>query len=390
MEGPHIMSIQARKEYVEVVRQQYQKADKAGRAALLDQITTNCEYHRKYAIRLLGATPRAPSKRRSGRPRKYDAPELVMFIVRLWKAGNLACGKRLVVMIPLWLPWYEPFYHRHLPAAVKERLLTISSATIDRILMPYRKGTNKIGLATTKPGTILKKLIPVKGQQWDETRPGFLEVDTVAHCGTSVEGMFVYTITAVDIATQWTEMRAVWGKGKNGVLTQIKDIEQSLPFPLRGLDCDNGGEFLNWHVYEYLTKRKWPVDYTRSREYQKNDNAHVEGKNWTHVRQYFGYERFDEPAMVALMNALYTSDIRLLLNGFLPSVKLTAKERNGAKVKKTYDSPKTPLERVLTSPDVTKKEATRLLALLHDVNPFELQERVKNRIGVILNHVRSR
>ena len=383
------MSTSARKEYVEVIRHQYKKADKAKRSDLLNQVITTCGYNRKYAIRLLGAAPRAPSKRKSKRPRTYDAPELLKVLVHIWKASNLACGKRLVAMIPLWLPWYETSFHVTLPASIQQRLMTISAATIDQLLARNRKRNTKLGLATTKPGSILKNHIPIKGQQWDETHPGFLAIDTVAHCGGSMDDTFVFTIMSVDIATQWTEIRAVWSRRKVGVLNHIKDIKRSLPFPLRGLDCDNGGEFVNWHVHNYLTKRKRPIDFTRSRPYQKNDNAYVENKNWKHVRQYFDYERFENPALVDMMNDLYTTDLRLLVNFFLPSVKLTTRRRDGVKVIKTYDAPMTPYERVLVSPEVTAKEKMRLRTMMQNINPFEVQERVKTKILRILSSRRA-
>ena len=171
----------------------------------------------------------------------------------------------------------------------------------DRLLKPVRIQYKKRGRATTKPGTLLRKQIPLKTNQWDETRPGFVEADTVAHCGDTMAGMFAFTVDCVDIATGWTEQRAVWGKGESGVLEQIRDIEQSLPFPLLGFDCDNGSEFLNYHLLRHFTERKKPIQFTRSRAYHKDDNAHIEQKNWTHVRQWLGYDRLDNPQVVPFL-----------------------------------------------------------------------------------------
>lgn len=202
------------------------------------------------------------------------------------------------------------------------------------LIAPARKKYQKRGLSTTKPGTLLKKRIPVKTNQWDEKRPGFIEADTVAHCGNSTAGMFAYTLNCVDIATGWIEQRAIWGKGEQGSVKAIESIEKAIPFPLQGFDCDNGAEFLNWHLARYLVneQRKKPVQFTRARAYLKNDHAHLENKNWTHVRQYIGYQRFGQPEIVELLNRLYTSEWRLYFNYFIPSVKLIEKKRIGAKV----------------------------------------------------------
>jgi hypothetical protein len=206
----------------------------------------------------------------------------------------------------------------------------------------------KHGRSTTKPGTLLRRQIPIKTNQWDETRPGFLEADTVAHCGDTTAGTYVNTVDFVDIATGWTEQRAVFGKGERGVVEQVKDVEQSLPFPLLGFDCDNGSEFLNYHLVRHFAGR--PIAFTRSRAYHKDDNAHIEQKNWTHVRQWLGYERLDRPEAVELLNDLYRTEWRLFHNFFCPSVKLIAKDRIGSKTVRRHDSPKTPYQRIIESP----------------------------------------
>lgn len=249
-------------------------------------------------------------------------------------------------------------------------LSKISPSTIDRLLKPARAKYKKRGRATTKPGTLLRKQIPIKTNQWDETRPGFLEADTVAHCGDTVAGMFVYTANFTDIATGWTEQRAVWGKGEAGVLAQIKDVEQHLPFALRGFDCDNGGEFINHHLIRYFSQRKEPISFTRSRSYHKDDNCHVEQKNWTHVRQWFGHHRLDNPKFVPLMNKLYRSEWRLYHNFFLPSVKLVEKKMVASKTIKRYDKPKTPYQKVIESPEIPNSVKHFLKEQFENLNPF--------------------
>ena len=301
-------------------------------------------------------------------------------LVTLWKAGNLPCGKRLKAMIPLWLPHYG----KPLEDELKLLLTSIAPATIDRLLAPLRSRYSKQGLATTKPGSLIKKHIPIKTNQWDERIPGFLEADTVAHCGSSTAGIFAYTVNMVDIATTWTEQRATWGKGEAGVLDAIISIEQMLPFPVRGFDCDNGSEFINWPLLKHFTQRKRPVQYTRSREYQKNDNAHIEEKNWTLIRQYLGYDRFDDPAIVSLLNDLYTTQWRFLLNFFLPSMKLIEKLRIKSKTIKRHSKPLTPLQRVLASPHVAPHTKRKLRLLAQQLNPFDLQRQVSAKIKRIL------
>jgi hypothetical protein len=235
---------------------------------------------------------------------------------------------------------------------------------------------------------LLKKHIPIKTNQWDETRPGFLEADTVAHCGESMAGMFAFTLDCVDIATTWTEQRAVWGKGEAGVLQQIKDIEDSLPFPLLGFDSDNGSEFLNYHLLRHFHERKQPIQFTRSRPYHKNDNAHVEQKNWTHVRQWLGYQRFDNPGVIPLLNKLYTSEWRLYHNFFLPSVKLIEKKRIASRTIKRYDTPKTPYQRVMESTDISDEIKHSLENQFEKLNPFRLRRNMEKKLDKIFKFAR--
>jgi len=301
---------------------------------------------------------------------------------RIWLTANLPCSKRLKAVLPLWLPGYTQQYGA-LPEEVSTALLAISPSSIDRLLKAVRTQYKGRGRSTTKPGTLLRKQIPIKTNQWDESRPGFLEADTVAHCGTSMAGMFAFTIDCVDIATGWTEQRAVWGKGETAVLEQIEDIEASLPFPLLGFDSDNGSEFLNHHLLRHFSVRKQPVQFTRSRAYHKNDNAHIEQKNWTHVRQWLGYHRFDNPEVVPLLNNLYKTEWRLFQNFFCPSVKLIAKQRIASKTIKRYDSPKTPYQRVMESPYITEEIKRSLTEQLQKLNPFNLRKEIEKKLKKI-------
>ena len=382
------MSNEAKREYLKNIRPRYQKASKSEKMSILNEFCTVCKYNRKYAIRVLNGrayskSHRKPAKR--GPKNRYDHPDLLKTLKHLWRLTNLPCSKRLKALIPLWLPFY-PFY---LCESVKEDILNISPASIDRLMRPMRARFNKLGLSTTKPGSILSKHIPVKTGQWDESIPGYLEADTIAHCGNSVAGMFVYTINCVDIATGWNAQRAVWGKGESGVIKAIHNIELTLPFRLRGFDCDNGSEFLNWHLYRHLTHRKQAVQFTRSRPYHKNDNAHIEEKNWTHIRQYLGYQRFDKPELVDLLNELYTSQWYFYFNFFIPSVKLINKVRIGSKIIKKHDIPKTPFQRLLESPTIPEQTKENLKKEFKKFNPFQLQKQMSDKIKNILNIVNN-
>jgi hypothetical protein len=268
-------------------------------------------------------------------------------------------------------------------------LYRMSAATIDRILEPLRFKYRGRGRSTTKPGTLLRKQIPIKTNQWDETKPGFVETDTVAHCGDSTEGVYANTVDLVDIATGWNEQRAVWGKGETEVLEQLKDIEEVLPFPLLGFDCDNGNEFINHHLIRHFAVRKEPVQFTRSRPYHKDDNAHVEQKNWTHVRQWLGYHRLDKQKVVALMNDLYRSEWRLYHNFFIPSVKMIEKKIVASQTLKRYDSPKTPYERVLESEHVNASTKWSLKEQFETLNPFRLRKAIESKLKKILDAIKQ-
>ena len=227
------------------------------KTAILDEFCATCGCHRKHAIRVLKRFKRftKPKTKRRGKPPIYQNEAIGKPLKEIWLAANLPCSKRLKAILPIWLPGYVQLFGQLSPD-VTNALLRISPPTIDRLLKPIRIHYTKRGRSTTKPGTLLRKQIPIKTNQWDESRPGFLEADTVAHCGESTSGMYVNTIDFVDIATGWTEQRAVWGKGETAVLEQIKNIEKMLPFPMLGFDCDNGGEFLNYHLHKTFYRKK--------------------------------------------------------------------------------------------------------------------------------------
>ena len=232
---------------------------------------------------------------------------------------------------------------------------------------------------------MLKNQIPIRTDNWDITKPGFCEADTVAHCGNSLSGDFAWSLTLTDIFSAWTENRAIWGKGSLGVLEQIRDIEKRLPFTLLGFDCDNGSEFLNYHLIRYFGDRPKSrmVQFSRSRPYHKDDNAHVEQKNWTHVRQLFGYDRFGNKLLVILMNDLYRNEYSLLQNYFCPTMKLISKERINSKYRKKYDFPQTPYQRLLASDYISPETKQKLITTYSSLNPFVLRKNVENKLKAI-------
>ena len=382
------MSKSTRNEILQKLRRRYQTAGQEHKRKLLDQAQELLGYHRKSAIRALGAAPvvRGPVIL-TGRPIHYDAGLLLPWLRPIWQATDYACGRRLVAMLPEWIPAFEQ-HERRLPAEVREKLLRASGRTLDRLLSPLRLAG--AGRSLTRPGTLLRQQIPIRGSVWEENKAGWLEVDTVALCGGSVAGEFVWMLDGVDYATTWVEVRAMWGRGQQGTLAALQDVEASLPFSLLGLDSDNGGEFLNHHVLHWLQKRPQPVFMTRSRPFKKDDNAHVEQKNWTHIRQCFGYERHDNPEVVEPMNTLVKGAYGQLLNYFHASLKLDRKERTAGKTRRIYDEAQTPLARVLASNEVSAATKERLRRHKAGLNPFALKQTVAQSLKTIAGMRRNR
>ena len=376
-----------RQAYLKAIRTRYRRARKKIKITILNEFCSVCGYNRKYAIRLLNQRTKTKKKRRSGPKPTYASPELLTALKRIWFASDQICSKKLKAAIPLWLPFYETAY-KTLSPETQDKLLSISAATIDRVLKPVRVTYGRKGLSGTRPGTLLKNQIPIRTDFWDVTQPGFMEADTVAHCGDSLVGSFVWSLTMTDILTTWTENRATWNKGAEGVLKQIKDIEAKLSFDMQGFDCDNGSEFLNWHLLRYFTGHPSVTSFTRSRPYKKNDNAHVEQKNWSHVRQLFGYDRIEDRSLVDLMNDLYTNEWSLYQNHFIPSMKLLEKKRINSKYYKKYDSPRTPYDRVMASEYVSDEEKERLQTVHKALNPFILKKNIEKKLRVIFKKVK--
>jgi len=380
--------------YLEAIRSRYREADRESKAVILDEFCKVCGYNRKYAIRQLNHR-RKRIKGRPGRKAVYGLPELLKALRRIWLATDQMCSKKLVAAIPLWLPYYQDTYGK-ISAEVEQKLLAVSPATIDRLLRPTRIKSRKKGLGGTKPGRLLRNQIPIRTDHWDISEPGFLEADTVAHCGNSLLGDFIWSLTLTDIHSGWTECRATWNNGSHGVIEQIKDIEKVLAFPLRGFDCDNGSEFLNHHLVGYFTKRDPQVKFTRSRPYKKNDNAHVEQKNWSFVRQLLGYDRLDNPQLVELINNLYSNEWSQYQNHFCPTFKLLEKKKIASKYKRKYEYPQTPYQRLTNSIHIAPEKKIQLRTCHQNLNPFILKRKIEEKLKEIFklvkvtNNVRQR
>jgi hypothetical protein len=254
----------------------------------------------------------------------------------------------------------------------------MSPATIDRLLRPWRRLGGRRGLTTTKPGSLLKNAIPIRTfTEWQENKPGFLEMDLVAHCGESAEGFYLNTLAAVDVASGWTECIPVWGKGQDRVGGAIHRVKERLPFPLLGIDSDNGSEFINRHLYDYC--RQWEIIFTRSRSYKKNDSCYVEQRNWNVIRRLIGYDRYTSKVAYDSLDRIYYL-VRFYMNFFQPSMKLLAKTRYGARVHKVYDTAQTPYQRLLKLGILSTSKQTELAAVYRGLNPVVLLKQINDNL----------
>jgi transposase InsO family protein len=346
--------------------------------------------HRKYVTHLLSAGVNLTAKKT--RPRKprsvtYGNRE-TYYLKKIWEVLDYPCGQRLAPMIPEMVRVLDKWNELKVPDKIARKLAHIVPSTIDAKLDRVKTELRRKVLGTTKPGSLLKNQIPIRTSSWDEQRPGYCELDTVAHCGGSAEGEFAYTLTTTDLLTGWTELEAILGKAQQRVKSALDKASKRLPFPLLGIDPDNGGEFINWGLLRWCAERK--IDFTRGRPYQKNDNAHVEQKNWTHVRKVMGYDQIEEDRLVNLMNDLYRQELRLYMNFFRPTMKLVDKKRvgrHGEKIKRVYDTPKTPYQRTLDCPEVDEKVKEKLRQQYEQLNPAYLRRTIISKVKYLRNEI---
>lgn len=363
------MTTEMKRIYLDTIRLRYRKSTKKQKSIILTEFCAVTGYERKYAIRILWNHVE-PRSRRPG-PKRVYSHAVIPHLIYLWNAMNRCCSKKMKAALPLWIP----FYKEPLDPTTKQLLLTMSSATIDRRLKDYRDGRALRGLSATTSSWVKSK-IPIKLLDHEIQEPGFIESDTVAHCGNSLSGEFVSSLTMTDLYSGWTENRAVLTKTSEQIIKQIKGIEQRLPFQMKGFASDNGTEFLNHDLHWYLRKRENPVEFVRRRPYKKNDNAHVEQKNFTHVRSLFGYSRVEDQDLVQMMNEIYQAYWNPLWNYFTPCLKLKNKTRIGGRIKKEYDQPKTPAQRLLDYPGLSSAQASYLKDQLRGRNPFWLKQQL--------------
>lgn len=371
------MSKRSKQELTKEIHPRYLKAGKTEKIKILDEFTAATGYHRKYAIKLLKHGLKRKGNRKAGRKKVYQG-EVVAVLEKIWETCGKICSKRLHPFLSEMVSVMERHGELSCSLATKTLLLSMSRSTIDRCLKNARY-TKLKGISTTKPGTLLKKSIPIRTwHEWDDTRPGFMEMDLVAHCGDNAAGQFIFTLTAVDVATGWTECLAIPNKTQIAVFTAIKAMRLRLPFPLLGIDSDNGTEFINDLLYRYCLDEK--IDFTRSRPYKKNDQAYVEQKNWSVVRNIVGYDRFETEEDLRLLQLVYEY-LHAYVNFFQPVMKLLKKERIDGKTVKVYDVATSPFRRVLASNDVDFKHKASLSNLYVRLNPVTLRNAIDLNVG---------
>ena len=364
-------------EYLRVMYERYGKAERKARGELLDEFCVTTGYNRKYAIRLLnGPVPEKKRPRRvRGRQPRYGT-KVIAVLMAVWEAAGYPWSVRLKALLPNWMPWIRKRYR--MSPEIEKQLLAMSARQMDRRLQSRKREQQRKIYGRTKPGTLLKHHIPVKTDSWDVKGPGFAEIDLVSHSGNSADGEFAHTLNLTDIYSGWTESQAVLGKSEIAVQQALDAIQAGLPFRLLGLDSDNGSEFINWHLKRWCDHKQ--IQLTRGRPYKKNDNAHIEQKNWTHVRKLLGWDRYDSAAAVAAVNAVYRQELRIWMNLYLPSVKLQKKVRVGSKLRRVYSPAQTPLERLLASGQADVRRIAGFKRLLATLDPFDLAARINRKL----------
>jgi hypothetical protein len=371
------LSMKARNEVIDKHKKKYRKASKKDKGVILDSVYLSTGLSRDRAARLLSGNARLRHKeslKKRGRKTAYKS-DVYQPLREIWAYMDFACGKRLAAGMGDMLNALTKFGEIKCTEEVERKLRSISAATMDRFLVNDRERMKLRGISTTKPGTLLKRNIPLRlGTEWDDAIPGYVEIDLVAHCGASTAGEYINTLNVTDICTGWTEPVAVINKAQKHVFDGLMAVEKRQPFPFLGIDSDNGSEFINAHLYRYCKDER--ICFTRSRPYQKNDNCHVEQKNWSLVRRNIGYARYEGNAALKLLNEYYDL-LRLHVNFFLPSTKLIGKKRDGAHVSKKYDTPLTPYKRVLASEYIPADEKKRLTRIFSSLNPAALMRDMK-------------
>jgi hypothetical protein len=374
---PAAMSQESLAEYIPRVRNRYERMrGKRARGRVLDEFCAVSGWERKYAMKVLRGQRRSGrGPGRGGAPRRYEE-RVVEVLTHCWRQMEQPCGKRMAGMLPLWV--------RHLGGleeTVREKVLEVSAATIDRLLAGVKIAAGRKKPLVPRSDAAVKALVAIRAERWNTSEVGWTEVDTVAHCGGDMGGSFIWSLTSVEILSGWTEVRAVWNRGQAATWEGLVAIEQAQPFFLRGIDSDGGGEFLNHHLYGYLKERG--IQQTRSRPYRKNDQAHVEQKNYTHVRQLLGYERLGEHGLLAPLNQLLEL-WSLWKNLYCTTMEQISTTRAGSKQKRQHvKRPQTPAQRLLASGQLNQRQRRRIEAHLETTNPFAMKVGIEKLLGQV-------
>ncbi len=383
------LTVGQRKAVTKANATRYKRASKADKGKILDELCQTTGWHRNHARRaLLGALrpTLVPAPRRARTP--VYGPEVLAALRFCWAVLGAPTGKRLAPVMVELVSTLRRFAELEISDELAALLVVMSPATMDRRLAPARAEMSLRGRSHTKPGSLLKSQIPIRTwAQWDDAVPGFVEIDLVGHEGGNAEGEHCYTLTVTDIATGWTENRSVKNKAQKWVVAALEDIAKIMPFPLLGVDSDNGSEFINYHLLAWCEQRK--LTFTRSRPGNSNDGAHVEQKNWAVVRTVVGYHRYDTGAELLLLNKIWVLQ-SLMTNYFLPQQKLISKVRDGAKVTKTYDRPTTPHRRAQAHQTVTEQDKTIMKDTLAEVNPAAVQRQIQALTSELLTLTTSK
>ena len=376
------MRIKERYELASELKERYLAAGRQERSEILDAFCLATGYQRKHGLRVLGGRQRLPLTGLRRRRKARYGLEFQAALKILWETAGYICSDRLQPFLGDLIPLLEHHGQLKVDRSTRELLLSASLSTVERNLVPLRRGRIARKLSQTRPGALLRRQVPVIVGHWRELdRPGYLEIDLVSHSGEVAAGNWINTICATDLSTGWTERVAVMGKGQVRVLAAIRQIRDQLPFPLLGLHPDNGSEFLNWHLVTFCQAEE--IALSRSRPHHQNDNAHVEQKNWTLVRRLIGYQRLDTLPQLDWLNRLYRDQLRPYNNCFQPVMKLMAKESVGQRTIKRYDRPTTPLQRLLDSGAADPAKITSLVELYTAVSPLTLKRQIDRRLAAM-------
>lgn len=371
------MDMNARRQYLKVLQERYFMAkSRKDKSSILDEYLRNTHQNRKYAIRRIRSFSSAPRERRK-RKQTYDGYVKVA-LAKLWEIFDYPCGQRLAPLLKIEVNRLRQLEEIFISNEVAKKLARISPATIDRKLKHQREVLHLLRKkGGPKPASLLYKKVPIRLTEWDTSQLGFLEIDLVIHCGSSALGCYICSLNTVEISSGWWEAESIMGKGQDPTFKALKKIRKRTPFPWKGIDSDNGPEFINYHLINYCEKEN--LEFTRSRPNKKNDNAYIEQKNWTHVRKVVGYFRYDTDQELILMNSLYEKELRLYKNFFSPVMKLKEKQRVGGRVKRKYDTPKTPYQRLLGSGQISNEKKKELQIIYRSLNPVELKRKIEEK-----------